>query len=108
MKYGGNNHNSGNANNFNRAPPKNNNNNTAPRTGSNVVPSAVKDKSQITCFECGVKGNYSNECSKKTAANAPVNAPAQQQRRVQPGRRFALGNPHNRNGRLFHMNAEEA
>src|SRR5215216_5808206 len=27
---------------------------------------------------------------------------------VQPGRRFAPGNPHNRNGRLFHMNAEEA
>ena len=76
VKSGGNNHNSGNANNFNRAPPKNNNNNTAPRTGSNDVPVAVKDKSQITCFECGVKGHYSNECPKKTASNAIVNAPA--------------------------------
>ncbi|MEI4896612.1 hypothetical protein Q8G71_35565, partial [Klebsiella pneumoniae] len=69
---------------------------------------AAKDKSQITCFECGVKGHYSNECPKKIAATANVNAPAQQQRRVQPGRRFAPGNPYNRNGHLFHMNAEEA
>ena len=37
-----------------------------------------------------------------------VNAPAHQQRRVHPGRRFAPGNSLNRNGRLFIMNAEEA
>src|SRR4051812_32479233 len=49
---GGNHNNLGNPSNFNRAPPKFNNNNvttntnTAPRTGSNVVPVAAKDKSQ--------------------------------------------------------------
>ena len=109
LKYGGNhNNNPGNSNNFNRAPPKsNNNNNTAPWTGSNVVPVAGKDKSQITCFECGVKGHYSNECPKKLAAATNVNAPAQQQRRGHPGRRFSPGNSLNRNGRLFLMNAEE-
>src|SRR5215216_794143 len=89
VKPGGNNNHPGNTSNFNRAPPKsNNNNNTAPRTGSNVMPVAAKDKSQITCFECGVKGHYSNECPKKITATANVNVPAQQQRRVQPGRRF--------------------
>ncbi|MEI4896452.1 CCHC-type zinc finger protein, partial [Klebsiella pneumoniae] len=72
------------------------------------MPVVEKDKSQVTCYECGTKGHYSNECPKKTAANAPVNAPAQQQRRVQPGRRFAPGNSLNRNGRLFIMHAEEA
>src|SRR3954463_888065 len=54
------------------------------------------------------QGNYSNECPKKLAAAPNVSAPAQQQRRVQSGRRFALGNSLNCNGRLFHMNAEEA
>ena len=94
-KPGGNYHKSGNHNNFNRAPPKYNNNNnannnTAPRTGSNAIPVATKDKSQITCFECGVKGHYSNECPKKIAAapNANANAPAQQQRRMQQGKKF--------------------
>src|SRR4051812_16367631 len=48
---GGNHNNPGNPSNFNRAPPKFNNNNiatntnTTPRTGSNVVPVAAKDKS---------------------------------------------------------------
>ena len=112
-KPGGNYHNSGNHNNFNRAPPKyhNNNNantNTAPRTRSNAIPVAAKDKSQITCFECGVKGHYSNECPKKTAAAPNANAPAQQQRCMQQGKKFAPWNSLNRNGRLFFMNAEEA
>ena len=48
-RSGGNhNNNPDNSNNFNRARPKsknNNNKNTAPRTGSNVVPVAGKDKS---------------------------------------------------------------
>src|SRR3954468_29684 len=85
---GGNHNNSDNSSNFNRAPPKFNNNNaatntnTAPRTGSNVVPVAAKDKSQVTCYECGTKGHYSNECPKKNAATPNANAPAQHQRRV--------------------------
>src|SRR5215216_4102583 len=111
---GGNHNNPGNSSNFNRAPPKFNNNNastntnTAPRTGRNVVPVAAKDKSQVTCYECETKGHYSNEFPKKISAAPNANAPTQQQRRVQPGRRFAPGNSLNRNGRLFLMHAEEA
>ncbi|KAK1669149.1 hypothetical protein QYE76_057308 [Lolium multiflorum] len=81
----------------------NSNTNTAPRTGSNAIPVATKDKSTITCYECGVTGHYSNECPKrlaKLAGNTP--APAQQQRRVSTGKKFAPNNPNNRNGRLFH------
>ncbi|KAK1665174.1 hypothetical protein QYE76_053333 [Lolium multiflorum] len=96
--------------NFNRAPMRapanNNNNNTALRTGSNAIPVTPKDKSTITCYECGVVGHYSNECPKKLAKLAAnTAAPAQQQRRVTNGKKFA---PNNRSGRLFHMSAEEA
>ncbi|KAK1606587.1 hypothetical protein QYE76_030260 [Lolium multiflorum] len=114
--YNNNNYNNNNNNYYyNRAPPRapnnnNNNTNTAPRTGSNVVPVANKqDKTTITCYECGVVGHYSNECPKRLAKLAGnTAAPAQQQRRVSTGKKFAPNNPNNRNGRLYHMNAEEA
>ncbi|KAK1694553.1 hypothetical protein QYE76_011250, partial [Lolium multiflorum] len=110
--HNNNNHHANN-NNFNRAPmraPGNHNNtNTAPRTGSNAVPVTPKDKSIVTCYECGIVGHYSNEYPKKLAKTAPnTAAPTQQQRRVSTGRKFTPGNPNNRSGCLFHMNAEEA
>ncbi|KAK1642226.1 hypothetical protein QYE76_060031 [Lolium multiflorum] len=111
---GGHHNNNYNNNNFNRALPRapnnnNNNTNTAPRTGSNTIPVATKDKATITCYECGVMGHYSNEFPKRLAKNAAnTAAPAQQQRRVSTGKKFAPNNPNNRNCRLFHMNTEEA
>ncbi|KAK1648449.1 hypothetical protein QYE76_066254 [Lolium multiflorum] len=101
--------------NYNRAPmraPANNNpnnSNKAPRTGSNAIPVTPKDKATITCYECGIVGHYSNECPKRMAKLAGnTSAPAQQQRRVSTGKKFAPNNPNNRGGRLYHMNAEEA
>jgi hypothetical protein len=79
----GSHNNPGNSSNFNRAPPKFNNNNatantnTAPRTGSNAVPVAAKDKSQVTCYDYGNKGHYSNKCPNNKNATTPnTNVPA--------------------------------
>ena len=68
-----------------------------------------RDKSTVTCYECGVTGHYSYECPQKLmkAANNAA-PPAQQQRRVAAGRKSGPGNPNNRNGRLYRMNAIEA
>ncbi|KAK1685643.1 hypothetical protein QYE76_046491 [Lolium multiflorum] len=99
------NNNNGNRTNNNNHPNGNNNSpNTAPMTGSNTVPINPKDKSTITCYECGIVGHYSNECPKrlaKIAANTA--APAQNQRRF-----AARRNQNNNNGRLYNMTATEA
>ncbi|KAK1677586.1 hypothetical protein QYE76_038434 [Lolium multiflorum] len=93
-----------------RAPGNNNpnNTNTALRTGSNAIPVATKDKATITCYECGVVGHYSNECPKRLAKLAEHRCTCSAQRRISTGKKFAPNNPNNRNGRLFHMNTEEA
>ena len=96
-KPGGNNNN--NSNNFN---------NSAPKTGNNTVPFVPRDKSTVTCYECGVTGHYSYECPKKLNAAPKPNEPAQQQSRVATGRRTTPRHPNNRNGRFHRMTAAEA
>ncbi|KAK1652568.1 hypothetical protein QYE76_070373 [Lolium multiflorum] len=63
-KPGGNNNNNRNPNSHNG---NNTNTNTGPRTGSNAIPVALKDKSSLNCYECGVVGHFSKECPKKLA-----------------------------------------
>ncbi|KAK1628455.1 hypothetical protein QYE76_002770 [Lolium multiflorum] len=106
-----NNNHHANNNHFNRAPmraPGNHNNpNTARRIGSNAVPITPKDKSTMTCYECGIVGHYINECPKKLAKTAPNTAALHKATRVSRKEVYP-GNPNNHNGRLFHTSAEEA
>jgi hypothetical protein len=98
-------------NNFNRAPPNsggNNFNSTTPRPSG--APSLPKpgDKSGVTCYGCGLKGHYSNECLKKMNEAPKPAAPAQHQCHDGNGKNYAPRNPPNPRGRLNHMNVEEA
>ncbi|KAK1630089.1 hypothetical protein QYE76_004404 [Lolium multiflorum] len=85
------------------ASPNTNNNNTNTTKGSNAIPVGTKDKTTITCYECGVVGHFSNECPKGQAR--PLHL---LQHAVSPPQEVRPNNPHNRGGRLYHMNAEEA
>ena len=83
--------------------------NNAPRTGSNAVPLILKDKTTVTCYECGIKGHYSNECPQKLMKAAPnAAAPVPQQRRVATGWKYGPSYPNNRDGRFYRITAAEA
>src|SRR3954464_14012223 len=78
---GGNHNNPGNSNNSNRAPPKFNNNNatantnTAPRTGSNDVPVAAKDKSQVTCYDLEIRVTTPTSAPTRRMPQPPMQMP---------------------------------
>jgi hypothetical protein len=98
-------------NNFNRTPPRpsgNNFNSTTPRTnGAPALPKSG-DKSGVTCYECRIKGHYSNECPKKLNDAPKPTAPTQHQRCVGNGKNYAPRNLPHPKGHLNHMNVEEA
>ncbi|KAK1664258.1 hypothetical protein QYE76_052417 [Lolium multiflorum] len=85
-KPGGNNNNNRNPNSHNNN-GNNTNTNTGPRTGSNAIPVAPKDKSTVNCYECGVVGHFSKECPKKLAkiaANTAAPAKNNAVRKMEP------------------------
>ena len=72
------------------------------------MPLIIKDKTTVTCYECGIKGHYSNECPQKLM-KAALNAapPAQQQRRVATGWKYGPSYPNNRDGRFYRITDAE-
>jgi hypothetical protein len=97
-------------NNFNRTPANSGGNNfnpTAPRpSGTPTLPQSGY-KSDVTCYGCGLKGHYSNECPKKmNVAPKPI-APAQQQLHDENGKNYAPRNPPYPRVRLNHMNVAQ-
>ncbi|KAK1606615.1 hypothetical protein QYE76_030288 [Lolium multiflorum] len=101
-------------NNYN---PNNHNNNFNPRPQQQLQHRSKvgainshhpQDKSTYNCYECGVAGHFSYECPKKLAKTAANTSRPCSARRVTTNKKFTPNNPNNRNGRLYHMNAEEA
>ncbi|KAK1666956.1 hypothetical protein QYE76_055115, partial [Lolium multiflorum] len=94
-------------NNHNRAPqraPANNNpnnSNTAPRTGSNAIPVAPKDKATITVMNAAL-WDTTPMSAPKGWPNSPQHLCTSSQRRVSTGKKFAPNNPNNRRSPLPH------